>query len=229
MLACVLLLLAAWACLDAGAGRAASPGRRPPVLLMFHCGGFFFDCTTPCLPYAQSVASSYGFQPRVIDYPLGSVPAAMRSAIAAVPARRWAYAYGESAGGLLAARLAQRGSVRAAAIQSPVSNLPFYLALAQPGFPLVPAEVFGVPTLREQRCYSPLHHRTIRPILATAAEEDVLSPPTLRWARKATRVFGISVPGPHLPAAMSPLYTDRVQLLIRWLACRARLLLCGRG
>jgi acetyl esterase/lipase len=109
-------------------GAPAKVRSKPPILLMFHAGGFIFNCTTPCLAWAEDVAENHGFKARDIEYPLGSVPSAMAAAVDAVPPRRRVFAYGESAGGLLAARLAQTGRVEAAAVQPPVSNLPFYLS-----------------------------------------------------------------------------------------------------
>jgi hypothetical protein len=178
------------------------------------------------MPYAQALGVLYGFEPRVIDYPLGSVPEAMRAAVAAVPPNRRTYAYGESAGGLLAARLAQRGSVRAAAVQSPVANLPYYLRLIQPGSPFTISTLLGVPTLAEQKCYSPAHNRTRHPVFATAAFDDALTPATLRWARKARRVLAVTVAGDHLDST-GVLYPSRVQFLLGWLACQAGTLVCS--
>ena len=140
----------------------------------------------------------------------GASRTAMSAAVAAVPPRRPTYAYGESAGGLLAARLAQRGSVRAAAVQSPVANLPFFIGLVQSGSPFSIATILDVPTLAEQKCYSPVHNRTRNPVFATAAMEDALTPPTLRWARKARRVLAVTVPGDHL-GSTGLLYPSRVQ------------------
>jgi hypothetical protein len=235
-LVCLLLLVAAWAWFaDPAPSRAAKPAKpaKPPVLLLFHCGGFVWPCPSPCMPYAQAAGFFYGFEPRVVDYPLWSVPEAMRAAVAAVPPHRPAYAYGESAGGLLAARLAQRGSVRAAAVQSPVANLPFFIGLVQSGLvqsgsPFSISTLLDVPTLAEQRCYSPVHNRTRNPVFATAAMEDTLTPPTLRWARKARRVLAVTVPGDHL-GSTGLLYPSRVQFLLGWLACRAGTRVCSNA
>ncbi len=229
-LVCLLILIAAWAWFAHPApSRAAKPVKpaKPPVLLLFHCGGFVWPCSSPCMPYAQAVGAFYGFEPRVVDYPLGSVPDAMSAAVAAVPPRRPTYAYGESAGGLLAARLAQRGSVRAAAVQSPVANLPFFIGLVQSGSPFSIATILDVPTLSQQKCYSPVHNRTRNPVFATAAMEDALTPPTLRWARKARRVLAVTVPGDHL-GSTGLLYPSRVQFL-GWLACRAGTRVCSNA
>jgi acetyl esterase/lipase len=123
--ALVVLIALLFAAAD---GAPAKVRSKPPILLMFHAGGFIFNCTTPCLAWAADVAENHGFKARDIEYPLGSVPSAMAAAVDAVPPRRRVFAYGESAGGLLAARLAQTGRVEAAAVQPPVSNLPFYLS-----------------------------------------------------------------------------------------------------
>ncbi|MDX6608063.1 MAG: hypothetical protein QOD14_2603 [Solirubrobacterales bacterium] len=189
---------------------------------MFHPGGFIFNCSTPCLAWAEGVARKAGFVPRDIEYPLGSVPAAMTAAVEAVPRKRRVFAYGESAGGLLAARLAQTGRVEAAAVQSPVANLPlFFWWLAQDtGNSSVPG-LLGVPTLADQRAYSPACHHTAGVILATAAaDNDHLTPATLAWAKKDRHVSAVKVPGDHLDST-GTLYPGRVRLLLGWLARRA--------
>jgi acetyl esterase/lipase len=194
---------------------------KPPILLMFHAGGFIFDCTTPCLAWAEGVAERRGFEARDIEYPLGSVPAAMAAAVDAVPPRRHVFAYGESAGGLLAARLAQSGRVEAAAVQSPVANLPFYLSsLSKETGDYSLAQRLQVPTLSDQRRYSPASHGAVNRIFAVAAADDPLMPSTLAWAKKVRRVSAVSVPGDHLDST-GTLYPSRVRLLIRWLAHRA--------
>jgi hypothetical protein len=202
-------------------GAPAKVRSKPPILLMFHAGGFFFDCTTPCLAWAEGVAENHGFEARDIEYPLGSVPSAMAAAVDAVPPRRRVFAYGESSGGLLAARLAQTGRVEAAAVQSPVSNLPFFLSWLsqQTGDYSIPQRLH-VPSLSDQRRYSPASHSTVSRIFATAAADDALSPSTLVWAKKARRVSAVRVPGDHLDST-GTLYPSRVRLLIRWLAHRA--------
>jgi hypothetical protein len=127
------------------------------------------------------------------------------------------FAYGESAGGLLAARLAQEAHVEAAAIQSPVANLPFFLSLLGDSLP----ERLGVPTLIDEQRYSPASHGAANRIFATAAADgDPLTPSTLAWASKERLVSAITVPGDHLDST-GTLYPSRVRLLIRWLARRA--------
>jgi acetyl esterase/lipase len=194
----------------------------PPILLMFHAGGFIFDCSTPCLAWAAGVAAQYGFEPRDINYPLGSVPAAMAAARQAVPAHRRAFAYGESAGGLLAARLAQMGCVEAAAVHSPVSNLPFYLSwLAQETGDHTIGARLQLPTLTDQRKFSPAFHRTRHPVFVAAAADDALTPATMAWVQKQRPVRGVVVPGDHLDSSRA-LYPERVRLLLRWLDRRVR-------
>lgn len=222
MLATALLTLAA-AFPPAGAAAA-----RKPVLLLFPEGGFVTPCVEPCLAQAQSIARHFGFAPRVVEYPLGSIPAAMQAAIAAVPRNRAAFAYGESAGGLLAARLAETRRVGAATLHSPVSDLPYFISVAsflnatEMGPPL------GVPALSDQKAYSPDAHRTLNPIFAVAAADDWLTPDTVAWARSQKRVRTTVVPGDHLDGS-GLLYPGRVELLLGWLACRARTATCLQG
>jgi acetyl esterase/lipase len=199
-----------------------------PVLLLFPQGGFVAPCAEPCLAQAQSIASDFGFAPRVVEYPLGSIPAAMQAATAAVPRSRPAFAYGESAGGLLAARLAETGRVGAATLHSPVSDLPYFISVASYLNATDMGPPLGVPDLSNQTAYSPDAHRTLNPIFAIAAADDWLTPDTVAWARGQRRVRTTVVPGDHLDGS-GLLYPGRLELLLGWLACRARTAICSRG
>jgi acetyl esterase/lipase len=209
-------------------GASAKTAKRP-VVLLFHPGGFVYPCGTPCMADEAVFARSYGFTPRVIDYPTWDVPGAMRAAIDAVPRHhRPTYAFGESAGGLLATRLAQTGRINAAAAESPVANLPFFVSSPEQGnYPI--AAMLRVPSLRSQRLYSPASHSSRGPVFVTVAEQDDLTPSTLAWADKSRhdRVSAEIVPGDHLDST-GQLQPARLQLLFNWLACKAALNTCRR-
>jgi acetyl esterase/lipase len=226
---CLLLVLALAGSLITSCGASAARSRRP-VVLLFHSSGFTIPCDDPCMATAASVARADGFEPRVVDYPLWNVPAAMSAARDAVPADRETFAYGESAGGTLAARLAQTGRVRAAALQSPVANLPFFISSLQPYTPppYTLGGMLGVPTPSSQRLYSPASHRTRHPIFLTAAASDPLTPSTMSWVNRSRhdQVRGRIVPGDHLDTG-GQLYPSRVRLLFHWLACQAQTKACS--
>jgi acetyl esterase/lipase len=222
------LVTAALLVLGCALPQPGAANTRKPVLLLFPSGGFVAPCVEPCLAEAKGIASDSGFAPRVVENPLGSIPAAMQAAIAAVPRHRAAFAYGESAGGLLAARLAEMGRVGAATLHSPVSDLPHFISVASylNGTDMGPP--LGVADLSDQRTYSPDAHRTVNPIFAIAAADDWLTPDTVAWARAQKRVRTTLVPGDHLDTSGS-LYPGRVELLLGWLACRARTASCPLG
>jgi acetyl esterase/lipase len=223
----VFLLVLVVALISPAAALAEQKPGKPPILLIFHGGGFIGG--EPSLMESRADQASHaGFEPRSVDYRAGdshSVPfevkRSFRVARRLQSRGREVYAYGESAGGLLAARLAQEGLVGAAAIQSPVSNLPKFITALEhdnPGF----GAFLGIPARREQRRFSPHAYRTDSSILALAATEDPLSKPTLRWAKRDPEVEARRVPGPHLHAA-----DEQGISLINWLLKQHRK--AGRG
>jgi hypothetical protein len=222
----VACLLAA--ALTVSLSQSAEGRAKKPVLLMFPAGGFTAACIDPCLQQAQLAASSFGFVPRVIEYPLEDIPAAMQAATDAIPRSRSTFAYGESAGGLLAARLAETGRVGAAALHSPVTDLPYFISVSSYLAGRDEGAVFGVPGLADQLAYSPDANRTLNPIFALAAADDWLTPWTVSWAQAKKRVRATVVPGDHLDTT-GVLYPGRLELLLGWLACRARTAICPLG
>jgi acetyl esterase/lipase len=118
--------LAAAAFLSPVVAEAAAPERRP-VLLLIHGGGFF-EGSPSAMDYAASIATAQGtFATVQPAYPLDNLPAAFRRiediALALRAQGRQVFAYGDSAGGAIAAWLASRGIVRAAAAKSPPTAL----------------------------------------------------------------------------------------------------------
>jgi dienelactone hydrolase len=82
------------------------------LVLLLHAGGFVGGAPGDV---ANRVAiEQAGFRTQPVAYPLGDVPAAYRAASALVPPGRHVVAYGESAGGTIAAWLAAHGRVNAA-------------------------------------------------------------------------------------------------------------------
>lgn len=82
------------------------------LVLLLHGGGFLGG--TPAEVANRAAIEAAGFRTQSVDYPLGDVPAAYRAARAAVPRGRPVVAFGESAGGTIAAWLAAHRRVGAA-------------------------------------------------------------------------------------------------------------------
>lgn len=173
---------------DASTGNVRASGEAKPVLLLFHGGGFLFGSSELMAEEAR-LARRYGFEAVAVTYPLNDPEAALRVArkqAQKYPRAREVYAYGESAGGALAGRLAQarRLGVDGAALYSPLVDTTTF----QDGL-FADAERL------------PLWGRSVRgPTLALVAEQE--DPPYARdirrWARSDRRVRLSEVPGDHL-------------------------------
>jgi hypothetical protein len=152
---------------------------------------------------AAAAARARGFEPRLVDYPLFDVPGSFATAVAAARQAgkhdRAVYAYGESAGGTLAGLLAEKGYVRAAAVQSPVSNLPTYLGLLAQGSSLAfVQQLLKLDPLTAKQFSPDKQPRSKSPIYAETPTQDQLSPSTNTWAQKDPNVQAHPVPGVHL-------------------------------
>jgi acetyl esterase/lipase len=198
---------------------AAAGGR--PVLLMFHAGGFVFD-TPDMLEKAVPAARQRGFRAIRVTYTEADPAAALddaRKAAERFRGRR-VYAYGESAGGSLAARLAQLGLVRSAATYSPVADVSVF---AEGIYTDEEQEEGFLGTEAEQRRVSPTGKDSQRPILALAAAGE--SPPLKRaithWARSDTDVIRRVVPGDHLGTDGE--YEANMDRGLDWIAAQAGL------
>jgi hypothetical protein len=125
---CLLCLLCFTTAALASGARSSDRNDRPPVVLLFHAGGWVFgdgsaiDALNPAFRQA-------GFKPVAVDYTLGSLPSSFADAESAAKRfrHRETYAYGESAGGTLAGWLAGRHLVDAAATNSAVVNIQAFL------------------------------------------------------------------------------------------------------
>jgi acetyl esterase/lipase len=187
----------------------AAPGNASakPVLLLFHPGGFCFG-----KPAMMNDAAAYAeprFQPVKVDYPLCDLSAALRYSINEAKRfpNRKVYAYGESAGGSIAARLGEMKLVQGTAVQDPVANVVKFMK---------PYEAyFGVDWSDEARWMSPDRHPSRGRIRAWIAQDDSLSPDSWRWARKDPKVVGQGVPGRHL---QQPYRTETMHSAIDYLA-----------
>ena len=199
--------------------QAAAPVEgKPPVMLLFHSGGFAFGDPSLMDPAAARSLEA-GFRPRSVAYLAGGggIPAivarTMQLARQITRRGRDVYAYGDSSGGLLASLLAQKGIARRAAANQPVSDVGHFIR-SLPGDPDDAAVFLGVPTPLQQRIFSPNARRTHNKVLVTAAENDALSEPTVLWARRELLVGLRISPGTHLDPAY---YEQNMSSSIAWL------------
>ena len=181
--------------------RAKRP--RPPsscVLLMFHGGGFVLG--TPSIPDAEAAGANTGCHVREVNYALGDLGAAWRDAQYAArgsagrKSQRLVLAYGESAGADLAARLAEKGEVRAAVAYLVPANL--QTGIVSDTMRQMIASTS--PTQAELDALAPDQHRSRRPILAQIAWQDLLLDTGVAWdwATRDPRVDAQQVEGTHV-------------------------------
>ena len=196
---------------------APSAQAQSPTLLVFHPGGFIFGDTEQ-MHRAVTIATEMGFNVDNVDYPLEDLNGAVAAAEQAASQYEDVYAYGESAGGTLAALLAQRGLVKAAAAYSPVANLKVFgkrLNLDPPYADLVHA------TQVDLRRASPIHFDSALPILALTPKHDArwMNRNTQSWAAADPEVDALTVPGGHLGDPDDPsVYDANAGLLMRFLS-----------
>jgi hypothetical protein len=149
------------------------------------------------------------FQPVKVDYPLWDLSGALKYSVKearSFPNRR-VYAYGESAGGSIAARLGEMGLVRGTAVQSPIANVFKFIRRHR--------EYWGDNWEAEARWMSPDRHPSRGPIRAWIARNDPLAPDSWRWAKKDPKVIGKGIPGEHL---QEPHKTEAMHAAIDYLA-----------
>lgn len=204
-----VLLAAALALALAGAAPQAVAATEPrPVLLLIHGGGFF-EGGPAAMDYAADIAATHGgFATLQPSYPLDDLPAAFRRvrdlALALRAEGHRVYAYGDSAGGAIAAWLASRGFVRAAAAKSPPTALrgwnsryARHYATALPGDPHSWLHLRTTPA--DLRVYSSAHRPSRRPlrILQSCADTVVPCAMNIGFARRDPRVSLLRVWGQH--------------------------------
>ena len=133
-----------------------------PVVLLFRGGSFLIPAPPVSMAAEMEAARSLGFTPRYVNYTAANVLAAWRDtrAVASREAARGrdVYAYGFSAGGVLASLLAQKDRVLAAAAVAPPSNLTTW----ERNGPIW--DYIGNPGPRTKRFLSPPFHPTANPI-----------------------------------------------------------------
>jgi len=195
-------------------------------VLIFHPGGFIFNSSAT--RGAGNAARRGGFEARIVDYPLADVPAAVNMSLRLAKRLhrhgRTVYAYGESAGGTLALLLAERGLVRAAAAQAPVSDIPGWIVSTGNDVNQL-AQVLKLDQTQLTEL-SPDTHETRSPIMAETPVNDPISATTDSWAASRPLVKAVPVPGAHLDPAYR---ASNVTLAMRFLTQRRRADMAGRS
>jgi hypothetical protein len=207
------VVFASWA--DAQQSNAT----RQPAVLLFHGGGFV-EGTPAWINEAADKAERRGFKTFNIDYPLWNVPAAVQTAVADARHLREkgyrVFAYGDSAGGTLAALLAERGLAKAAVANEPPSNL-----IEWPEDYTSDYQWQGWLNLdRQGRIrYSPAFHSSTSPILVLQSNDE-FKQWNLPWAKWDPRVRYQAIPGGHISM---PEYHTNTALGMDWLREQATL------
>ena len=192
---------------------------RRPKLLMIHGGGFVLSDDAE-IGRACSLATEAGFDVSYVDYPLGNLPAAVAATEQA--ARREArsglpvYAYGESAGGTLAALLARKRLVDAAATYSQLTDLVAYYSRTPN--PALFKRVISA-SRDDLKAASPGFREHGGPVLALlpSADDPNLNEDTLEWQRRATNVESTIVDGEHIGGGDVETYEENVSRALVWL------------
>lgn len=224
----VASIIAATALLLPTVAGAAAPERRP-VLLLIHGGGFFTGSPS-AMDYAAGIAAAQGtFATVEPAYPLDNLPAAFNRirdlAVALRAQGRVVLAYGDSAGGAIAAWLASRGFVRAAAAKSPPTALrawhsPYARRYATAGLGDPHSWRHLNATPQALRTYSSANRLSRRPlrIFQSCTDTVVPCPMNLGFAQRDPRVSLVRDWGQHGdPVARAHSFA----LGLRWLGVQA--------
>ncbi len=224
-----VLLVAAFAAALGASPAAAADAPPKPVLLLIHGGGFFGGDPS-YMDYAAAIAAQGSeFATLQPAYPLDDLPAAFtRMKELALSLRRQGhrvFAYGDSAGGAIAAWLASRGYVRAAVAKSPPTALRAWAspyALRYRTDP--PADPHSWRHLRATaeslRAYSSAGQPSLRPLLIFQSCEDAIVPCAMNigFAERDPRVSLVRIRGRH---ADSGAKTSAFRQGLSWLAAHA--------
>jgi len=230
-LATLALALLLAAPLVAALGAPAAVGDPPskPVLLLIHGGGFY-EGDPGQMDYAAAIAAEDGrFATVQPAYPLDNLTGAfehVRAVARSLAARgREVYAYGDSAGGAIAAWLAARGYVEAAAAKAPPtalvgwrSQIAARYATAPPTDPHSWRHMRATPRVR--RAFSSAFRASLRPVRIYQSCEDTIVPCSIniRFARRDPEVSLVRIWGPHKDRAAKA-YSFRSGL--EWLGAKA--------
>lgn len=224
-----VLLVAAFATASGAPPAAADEAPPQPVLLLIHGGGFFTGDPS-YMDYAAAIAAQQGeFATLQPSYPLDDLPAAFAQmkdlALALRRQGRRVFAYGDSAGGGIAAWLASRGYVAAAAAKAPPTALRAWnSSFARRYRTDPPGDPHSWRHLRvsedDLRAYSSAGRPSLRPLLIFQSCEDRIVPCAMNagFAERDPQVSLARIWGVHTdPEAKA--WSFRHGLV--WLAARA--------
>lgn len=207
---------------------AAAQARAEPVLLLFHPGGFVAGDAS-FEDDAATYAQARGFQTVNVDYPLCDVPFAMDYAVHAAATEGAdgtpVFAYGDSAGAMLALRLAEGGFVRGGAGYSPLFHFAEFID-AHPSVSIF--DCIRDETTAELDSVSPALYPSQAPALSLSGTRDCLAPnrDAVTWADEDPLVWTWQVSGGHLGGTClggdggpgNPTYESNMHGAIEWLS-----------
>jgi hypothetical protein len=200
-----------------------------PVLLLIHGGGFF-EGGPEAMDYAAQIAVAQGaFATVQPSYPLDNLPAAFNHvkevALDLRAQGRRVFAYGDSAGGAIAAWLASHGYVIAAAAKSPPTALrAWHSRYARHYLTAPPGDPHSWRHLKvdrqDLRTYSSANRPSARPLRIFQSCADIVVPCAMNigFAERDPNVSLVRVWGQHGDAASR---AHSFALGLRWLSARA--------
>lgn len=190
------------------AAGAASDDTSAPGVLLFPPGGFGLPSSSEQMSFAMAAAREAGFRPIEVHYPIWDPIGAWKYAMQTAHRTRAQFAYGESAGGTLAGRLAQVGLVERASLNAPISDL-----FTWP-FPETPE--LGLPygwgmNMGDRLHLSPKFNDSASPIDIIHSVDDDIVPFTdsVIWTSRDPKVTLRVVDGPHIAG---PTYDRKLRL-----------------
>lgn len=166
--------------------------------MLYIPGGGFVSNIHNALP--NQYGHQAGFDVKRIDYtlndPLTAWKEVKQAALKAKRSGRKVIAYGESAGGVFASRLAELGFADRAVANAPPSNLTNWNLNNDPNY-WNTLKHHGMET---RKYLSPAFHKSMNPILVQQSASDVVTPYNMnrRWAARDQKVGFQSYQGGHV-------------------------------
>jgi hypothetical protein len=196
----------------ASAEQLASAGAAPRgVVLLLHPGAFVWPDQTRMRRAAARLRAA-GFRPVYVDYTLLDPAQAWKDTKAAAERTRAEYAYGESAGGVLAGLLVRHGLVSAAVVNSGIPDL----TTPQARVWLSPMKV----SYAQARALSPALAPARAPALALSSAGDFgfVRASQKQWARQDPLVRYGHTDGGHIYGATLDSYPRILDRVTRFLS-----------
>ncbi len=160
------------------------------------------------MSFATAAAREAGFRPLEVHYPIWDPLGAWRYAIQTARRTHARFAYGESAGGTLAGRLAQVGLVERASLNAPISDL---FTWSFPETPELDLPWGWGMNMGDKLDLSPKFNDSLVPIDIIHSVDDVIVPFTdsVIWSERDPLVSLRVVDGPHIAG---PTYDRKLRL-----------------